>query len=197
VAFIGSFLEEIVSPLPSFMVLVPVGVAADVQGYGALQLAIIALCAGLGRVPAAFILYMVAHYSGDTFLRNHTFFGVTRKDVEKFSARLQQSGRRNWWVLLSINALPMVPTAVLSLACGFAHVPRRMFLTTTFIGTTVNALFYVVLGYGGIRIAETLSGLELAGRVVSVTVVLGVVSWVIWRRVHKRALIPKAKKNHF
>lgn len=179
------------SPLPSFVVLVPVGAAADVQGYGVWYLLVLALCTGIGRLPAALLLYLAADKFEDAILRRRRLFGLSHKEVERFGKRLGKSGRRDWWLLFMMNGIPLFPTMVLSLACGFVKVPRRMFITATFLGSMLNGLFYVSIGYAGLRVAETLSGLELAGQIVGGLLLIAAIGWVVYRRQQTRR--PKRK----
>lgn len=191
IAFVGSFVEEIISPLPSFIVLVPVGAAASAQEYAVWCLAVLALCSAFGRLPAALLLYWFADRFEDVVLKHRNLFGVTHSEIERFGKRLGKSGRRDWVILFLMNGLPVFPTMVLSLACGFVKVPKRMFVTTVFAGSILNALCYLGIGYVGIRVAETLSGLELAGQLVGGALLLAGVWWLIWRQHRKRRTTPR------
>ena len=83
---IGAFLEEIVSPIPSFVVLIPAGAAAEVQGVGLWYLVPLGLIGATGRVLASIILYAVADKAEDWL------FGKGRR----FFWRDTQEARRLW-----------------------------------------------------------------------------------------------------
>lgn len=185
---LGNFLEELVSPLPSFLVLVPAGAAAEVQGRGIFYLAFLSVLAGVGRILAAMVLYGVARKSEEALFRSdRRLFGISHADVAKLSAKLGRTPWRDWSILFLMNGTPMFPTAPLSLACGFIKVPFRLFVTSTFFGSIVNAFIYIALGYAGFKGAEQLERLETAGTIASVLlVVVLVILFVRWRRKRKR-----------
>lgn len=185
---LGNFLEEIISPLPSFVVLVPAGAAAEVRGAGVWYLVWLSVIAGVGRIVAAVILYVVARKSEQALLgNNRRFFGITHADVHKVSSHLGRSKLRDWAILFLMNGTPMFPTAVLSLVCGFIHVPFRLFVGATFLGSVVNAFVYIALGYAGLKGAEQLQQLEEIGLALSILLFLIVVLIVWgWRKKHPR-----------
>ncbi|HYH74827.1 MAG TPA: VTT domain-containing protein [Candidatus Saccharimonadales bacterium] len=181
---VGTFLEEVISPLPSFIVLVPAGAVAQVQGMPLWYIGVLALLSAVGRVAGAIILYWLADRFEDAVFGRRRLFGFSHKEVERFGRRLGRSGRRSWFLLFTMHALPIFPTALLSLACGFVKVPYRMFLTTTFFGTIVNAVIYMGIGYAGIMAAGLLDGLELAGQIITALLLVVLLVWLFRR--HRR-----------
>lgn len=81
-----------------------------------------------------------------------------------------------------MNGLPILPTAGLSLACGFVKVPLRVFVPSTFFGTVANALFYLALGYTGV---EAIAALEQATLTVNLLLgaaaVASLIALLFWR----------------
>jgi membrane protein DedA with SNARE-associated domain len=195
IVLIGTFVEEVFSPLPSFIVLVPAGVAAQVQGQPVWYLGVLALFSGVGRIAGATILYGLADKLEDVLLRRRSILGLNHEQVEAMGRRLSGSGRKEWWLLLLMNAIPIFPTAVLSLTCGFIKVPYRKFITATFLGTMVNALTYMTIGYAGLAAAGLLEGITWTARVVSVLVVLLVVLWFVRRRQRIKTTVPVVQKK--
>lgn len=189
VVLIGTFVEEVFSPLPSFIVLVPSGVAAQVQGHPVWYLGILALFSGIGRIAGATILYHVADKLENRLLRRRRIFGFSHEQIESLGSRLGKSVRRDWGLLFVMSAIPIFPTAVLSLACGFIKVPYKLFISATFFGTLINAMIYMSIGYGGLAAAETLDGFEVASQVVTALLVLAAVTWLIYRRRVLRAAL--------
>jgi membrane protein DedA with SNARE-associated domain len=178
----GSFIEEIFSPLPSFAVLVPVGAAAAARHVPLWHITLMALCAGIGRLPAALIWYWLAGHFEGAILKGRSFWGVSHAQVIRFSKRLGTSGSRDGMILFILNALPVFPTMLLSAACGFVGVPKRMFVLATFFGSIVNGLCYLAIGYAGLQAAELISNLELAGQIVGGVLAVGAVLLVLQRR---------------
>lgn len=184
--FVGSFLEEAISPIPSFVVLIPAGAAAHVQQLDWWYLLVLGLFSASGRILASMLLYLIADKSKDwLFGSGRKLFGVTHKKIDSYGQRLSGT-HRDWIVLFLLNAIPVVPTSLLSLACGFIKVDLRRFVTATFLGTAVNAVIYMSIGYGGVQVAQALGGLELAFQITLIAVILIILGWLVRRRYRKR-----------
>lgn len=162
--------------------MIPAGAAAEVQGLGWWYLCILGLFAAAGRVLGALILYFVGDKSEHWLLsRGKRLFGVSHEQLVHYGKRLNNSDK-GWIGLFLLNAVPIFPTSMLSLACGFIRVKMRMFITATFFGTAVNALLYMGIGYAGIQAANALHDLELAFQIVTALAVATLVVWLIRRR---------------
>jgi len=186
----GSFLEEIISPIPSFVVLIPAGAAAQVQGVGWWYLLPLALIAGVGRILASMILYLVADKAEDwLFGKGRRLFGVTHQKLESYGERFSGK-RRDFFVLFLLNAVPVLPTSLLSLTCGFIKIRFSFFVWATYFGSAVNAVCYMSIGYAGIQIASGLRHFELASQIAAITVVASLLGWFIYLRFKKRRTKP-------
>jgi membrane protein DedA with SNARE-associated domain len=179
---IGSFIEEAISPIPSFVVMIPAGAAAQVQGLGWWHLALLALIGAAGRLVASIMLYFIADKAEDALLGNgRKFFGISHAQLERYGKRLSGK-KRDWWALFLLNAIPVLPTALLSLACGFVKVRFSLFVTATFPGTAINAFIYLSIGYAGILAASSLRGLELAFQIIAIIIVVALAVWFVQYR---------------
>lgn len=176
---VGCFVEEIVSPIPSFVVLIPAGAAAHVQDIGWWYLPILAFIGAVGRLLAAMILYFIAD-KGENWLfgEGRRIFGVTHKQMESFGQRFSGSNR-DLAVLFALNAIPVLPTSLLSLACGFIKIDFRIFVIATYFGSAVNAIIYMSIGYAGFEVADSLRHLELAGQIVVGLLVVALFVWYV------------------
>jgi len=169
------------SPIPSFVVLIPAGAAAAVQNIPLWYLPVLGVLAAAGRILGALLLYWVADKFEDKLLGGgRKFFGFSHGDVERFGRRLKH--HHDWLALFMFNAIPVVPVALLSLTCGFIKLPLRTFITATFLGTIVNAVFYLGIGYGGLKTAATMQNLELATEITTGLIIAAIVGWIIYVR---------------
>jgi membrane protein DedA with SNARE-associated domain len=166
--FVGTFLEELFSPIPSFIVLIPAGVAAQARGAGVMYLLVLMVISAFGRIIAASILYWASDKFEDLLLKDgKRFFGVSHKEIERVGQRLGKAGKkRDWALLFLMNAIPIFPTAALSATCGFLKVRLNMFLLCTFFGTMINSLIYMSIGYGGFRAAVAVDNIQIASQIV-------------------------------
>jgi membrane protein DedA with SNARE-associated domain len=177
---IGGFIEEVISPIPSFVVMLPAGVAAQVQGVAWWYLPVLGLLGGLGHTLGSMVLYGLADKIEDWVLgRRRKFFGFSHTQVERYGKKF--SGKPKDFVLLfALNALPVVPTALLSLACGFIKINFRMFVAATFLGATINATIYLGVGYAGVEAISRLRGVESVFEVVSIVLVALAFCWLMY-----------------
>jgi membrane protein DedA with SNARE-associated domain len=180
--FLGSFIEEAISPIPSFLVLIPAGAAAHVQGYPWWYLAVLAVVSATGRILASILLYVLADKAEDVvFGKGRRFFGISHQQLEQYGKRLGGS-TRDWFALFSLNAIPALPTAMLSLVCGVLKVRFRLFVSATFFGAIIHSFIHLAIGYAGLEVVSTVRGLRLIERIVVVVVVVGgVVGYLVHR----------------
>lgn len=188
---IGTFLEEVVSPIPSFLVLVPAGAAAKAQHEPWAYLLLLMMFSAVGRIMGSTILYTVGkRIEGAVLTKRRRLFGVSHTDIERLSERLGKRSARDWAVLFTLNAIPIFPTPTLSLICGFLNVPFRMFLFCSFFGTMINALIFMSIGYGGVQALAALQGIQFAGQITSVVCIALVLGWLIYFR-RRRGSAPR------
>ncbi len=182
--FVGCFMEEAISPIPSFVVLIPAGAAAQVQDIGWWYLIVLSFLGAAGRILASLLLYFIADKAEDwLFGKGRRIFGVTHQKLQTYGRKFSGS-RRDWIVLFLLNAIPVLPTSMLSLTCGFIKINLRLFITATFFGSAVNALIYMSIGYFGIQAAATFQHLEAALQIATAAIVVGLLIWwfVYYRR---------------
>jgi membrane protein DedA with SNARE-associated domain len=185
--FIGTFIEELISPIPSFLVMVPAGVAAQAQGGSIWFLLWLSIIAGIARIIAGTILYFLADKLEDIiFAKGRSFFGMTHKSVEGFGKKLSgKHAKHTWLAVFLFSALPFLPTATLSLTCGFIKIRYKTFATANFFGSIFNSMFYLGVGYYGLEAAKLISKLELTGQIIAGVAVIAVITWLLWRKYQK------------
>jgi membrane protein DedA with SNARE-associated domain len=183
-ALVGSFIEELISPIPSFMVFLPAGASAQAHGQPLEYLLVLGAIAGVGHIAASVILYVLADkFRGYLFGKRRTWFGVSLADIERFRKKL--NGRWGWLTVFATWAIPIFPGAPLSLTCGFVRIPFWTFITATYFGSIVNAVIYMYIGYYGLRALATLNVLEFASQVIVLTVIIACCVW-LYRRYRKK-----------
>lgn len=89
-AFIASFLEELIAPIPSPFVMTIAGSMAAAQGSPFWYLLVIAVIAAAGKTLGAIIWYLIAEKTEDVVLgKVGRYVGLTHKQVEQFGARFR------------------------------------------------------------------------------------------------------------
>jgi len=182
--FLGSFTEEVISPIPSFVVMIPAGAAAQLQNVDWWYLGILGLIGGAGRTLGSLVLYFIADRAEDWLLRRgRKFFGVSHKQLEHYGQKF--SGRPSDFALLFVlNAVPIIPTSLLSLTCGFIKVKLRLFVVATFFGAAVNAVIYLGVGYAGAQAVSQLRGVEAILQIIALIIFVSAAGWLLllWQK---------------
>lgn len=186
--FAGSFLEELLSPIPAFIVLLPAGVVAAAQNQPLWYLVVIALVAGAGKLPAAAILYWLAKlFRTKAVGKRDQIFGVTQTQIRRASKQFGNT-KKGWWTLFAMHAVPVFPGTLLSLAAGFITMNVKYFVLATFLGAFVNAVLHLLIGYLGLKAIGWLQTAELASQIITI-LILGLIVLLLVRnqlRRHRR-----------
>jgi membrane protein DedA with SNARE-associated domain len=183
---LGAFVEEVIAPIPSPLVMATAGSIAFSQGKGTALLLWLSLVGAAGKVAGAWLVYWVAAELEEVFVnRFGRFFGVSHRDVENLAGHFK-GGLRDGIILTVLRAAPIMPSAPVSVICGLIRMRRRAYLTATFLGTVVRNLVYLYIGYAGLAVSEKLiagfTGWESVLQAVSVAIVAAFVGWVYWKR---------------
>lgn len=150
-AFLGSFIEEIIPPIPAPLIMTTVGSLALAQHHTWLFLLWVAIIGSAGKTLASWVFYVL----GDKFenivvVRFGKFIGINHQDVESLGKRFN-GGWRDDMVLFILRSLPVFPSVSVSIVCGIIRLNMRTFISATFLGTIVKNLIYLYAGYGGMR----------------------------------------------
>lgn len=190
-AFLGSFIEEIIAPIPSPVVMTLSGSMVAANGLPFLYLFVVAAIAAVGKTIGAIILFVIADKTEDVIMsRAGKYIGITHKQVEQIGARFKGTPR-DYVTLLIIRSTPIIPSAPISLICGLIGLPKKLFIISTFFGTIVRDFVYLYIGFTGIgAAAEIADGIEGASSIV--TIVLGLIGVAIFAFiVYKKRIAPR------
>lgn len=185
-AFYGSFIEEVVAPIPSPLVMATAGSLAFAQRLGVPFLLWIALIGAVGKALGAWLIYFAAERLEAVVVgRFGRFLGVSRDDIEKLRGHFR-GGWKDAALLTLLRALPVMPSSPVSVACGVLKLDLRVYLAATLAGTWFRNLFYLYVGYSGLEILD--SWMRGAGRAESLVQILLLAAlgalglWLLWMR---------------
>lgn len=187
--FIGSFIEEVIAPVPAVAVLLTTGGLAAVQNYTIIELIPLVLLAAVGKTIGAIIVYYLAKTIGMLIVTKFgKYFEITEADLERFSKKMT-GGPRDYFILTIIRAAPIIPSSIVSVGSGLLSIPLRVYLVATVIGTVVRDGFFLYVGYTGTSFlsdlafgADTLDSFIQNGFIL--LVLLGLVYLFYRHRVH-------------
>jgi len=154
---VGAALEEIIAPIPSPLVMTLAGSLSASAAQPLSYLFYLAIIGSLAKTAASYVVYVISDKAEDVVLTKFgRFLGVSHKEVEKFGAQLSGGWTDNL-VMLALRAIPIIPTAPVSIIAGLLKLDVATFLWTTAIGYAVRNYFYLYLGATSIGALESLN----------------------------------------
>lgn len=158
---VGAALEEIIAPIPSPLVMTLGGSLAAASDAHFLTLLYLAVIGSLAKTAASYLVYFVSDKAEDwILLKFGRFIGISHREIEQFGSQLSGTWRDNL-VMLALRAIPIIPTAPVSVISGLLKINPLTFLWTTLVGYAVRNYFYLYLGATSLDAIESLnSGLD-------------------------------------
>jgi membrane protein DedA with SNARE-associated domain len=183
---IGSFIEEVISPIPSPVVMFTSGVIAAEQGAGQVALLWLAVVSSIGKTAGCGILYIIIDKLEDTVMPYiGRYFGVTHAHVEAVGKRLDKGP---WGIitLTFLRAIPIVPSLPLNVACGVIRFPFKHFIIATFIGSVARGWMFLYVGHAGLTsYDEVATGTARAESLMTKAVAVIIVVLIVWAYVKR------------
>lgn len=178
---VGTFLEEVIAPIPSPFVLTTAGSITKAQNNPLSYILFIAILASVSKTFGGWLLYNLTDKIEDVFTSKFgKFIGITSNDVEKIGGYFN-GGKKDWLVLFALRSIPIFPSSPISITAGLIKIRMKTFLITTFTGTIIRNLCYLYLGYAGLAASEeVMSGLdksETVGKIIVVVMFMGILFW--------------------
>lgn len=196
--FVGALTEELIAPIPSPIVMTVAGTLAKAQERPLVFLFFLAILGSLGKTLGCYLLYVISDKLEDIVVGKFgRFFGMNHAQIESLGKHFS-GGPKDDIIIFLARAIPIVPTAPVSIVCGVIKVKLRTYLTSTFLGTIVRNLFYLYLGYAGLASYSTIIGqFESVEKVVTVSLAIGIVAFigVVWYARNKDKLVEKLQKS--
>lgn len=155
--FIGAMVEEILAPVPSPLVMMLAGSIAASQASPLLFLLWLAMIGAFSKTIGSLVIYVLADKAEDLLVGKFgKFLGVSKADTEGLGKFLN-NGKRDDLVIFLMRAIPVMPTAPVSVIAGLIKINLKRYLLSTFLGLIVRNAIYLYLGYAGLGTLESLS----------------------------------------
>lgn len=155
--FFGAFIEEVIAPIPSPLVMTLAGSMTASLGKAWTYLIWLALVGAIGKTIGSYIIYVIADKGEDLIMTKFgKYLGVSHKEVEIIGKHLNK-GWRDEFVLILLRAIPIMPTAPVSIVCGLIKINLKTYLSATFIGTLIRNIFYLYLGFTSVGALESIN----------------------------------------
>ncbi len=149
---VGSFLEEVVAPIPSALIqisggfLLFEGKAITIQNFVSFILNL-SIPAAVGVALGSVLVYYFVYTLGDLFITKYgKYFGITITDLEKFDTKLEKKHRDLWLVFVG-RMIPGIPGPLVSAFAGIFKIPFHRYFPVSVLGTFIRATFYGFIGW--------------------------------------------------
>ena len=186
--FVGGFIEEIIAPIPSPLIMTVAGSALHMQQKGVFVLIFISVLAAIGKTLGSWLIYVVSDRAEDVIMHKFgKWLGVTHKDIESIGRYFDKSWKDDV-LLVILRALPLIPGAPIAVVCGIIKLSPKTYIRSTFVGTLLRSLMFGFFGYVGLAnyqvFMDSVNALETVGKIILTLSVLGVGMWIYYLRKH-------------
>lgn len=192
--FAGSFVEEVLAPVPSPVVMTAAGSIAATQQKVMSYLLVLSLIGATGKTIGAVIVYVIADKAEDILVgRFGRFIGVKQEEIMALGKRFKGTWK-DVFLLTFLRALPIMSSAVVSIGSGVIKIRMRVYLVATFIGTVIRDFFYLYVGFTGVetlyRLVEGFDSIESIIQAMVAVAIVGIIGWITWKRRVRSAHTP-------
>lgn len=147
---IGSFAEELISPIPSLLVMGTAGTLSFVRGLSVWHLLLFSFIGNIGKTAGAFIYYVIGDKLEDVVVpRFGKYFGVTHAQVEQIGRKFTGTWK-DAALLFLLRLIPFFPSTTTSIACGIIKMRLSEYLALTFSANFIKDFIYLLIGYAGV-----------------------------------------------
>ncbi len=179
--FGGSFIEEMVAPIPSPAVMMGAGAILLQQYSGVslpfiLKLLEIAIVGGIGALIGSYFIYALGYFGGKPLVeKTKRFTGIKWSSIEKFQAKLNNS-KSDELTIATLRSIPVMPAVVISISCGLIRVNLLSYSISFFAGGVVRNIIFLVIGW---RIGEAYKsfahGFDSIQNILTILIAIGLV----------------------
>ncbi len=155
--FLGAMIEEIIAPIPSPLVMMLSGSIAASQNSSLFFVFILALIGALSKTIGSLVIYFLADKAEDILVgKLGKFIGVSHDDTEGLG-KFFREGKRDDLAIFLMRAVPVMPTAPVSVIAGIIKINLRTYIISTFFGLVVRNCIYLYLGYTSLDALDSLN----------------------------------------
>lgn len=195
--FIGALVEEIIAPIPSPLVMMLGGSILAGQGSPLYWILFLAVIGAFSKTLGSLLMYVIADKAEDVIVNKFgKFLGVSHSDTEGFGKFLGE-GKRDDIAIFLMRAIPVMPTAPVSVIAGLIKINLKTYLLSTFLGLIVRNIIYLYLGYTSLGALESLNegfdSLEKIGYV-AIALFAGLVLVWMYRKRQKGSVLEILEK---
>ncbi len=192
--FLAEFIEEIIVPIPSAVILLGSGfvfLKGDILTLVFVKnlFLTVVIPASLGLTLGSLVIYKLSFIFENIFLSKFgKILSVSQGDIDKLNERFE-SGKFDEIFIVLARVFPLIPSVLLAVFCGLIKMPFKKYLTLTFIGAFFRSLLLAMLGFilGDIyyKYADFISKIE---NTIFYLVIVFVLMFIIYRKFYKKVI---------
>ena len=184
---LGGFIEEIIAPIPSPLIMGTAGSAAFQQGKDYMFLVYLAVIGSFGKTIASWFIYIFGDKAEHIAVKKFgNWFGVTEESMDQLS-KMVNKGWKDFFALLMMRSLPFFPSSVVSLASGVLRIEIWTYMISTFIGNIIRGGIFLYIGYeGNSAYRSVIDHIDSAETIVKLCIVGLLVGVILWFKFRKK-----------
>ena len=176
---LGGLIEQIIVPIPS--PIIPMAAGFLLIEPGVLSLGVLwdifikaALPFAIGSTIGSTIVYLVAWFGGKWAIdKFHKWLGIDWGDIEGLQKKYFNGKSTDEFLIFAFRAIPMIPSVLISAACGVIRTKPLSFYLFTFLGLLVRGIILGFLGWkSGDALFEIAGGLDKGEMILSIIILL-------------------------
>lgn len=188
--FIASFVEEVVAPIPSALVIFSSGflyISGPITWATVFRLMwLVVVPAAAGVTVGSLVIYGVAYYAGKPMLEKWgKWLGLSWSDIERLQEKFSRSSFDEFGLFVA-RAIPAIPSVAIAAFCGLIRFKVWPFIIYSFLGLLVRV---TILGFIGWQVGalyfKYANIVSLFENLIFVVIGLMVVGFVVWRMLRK------------
>ncbi len=181
--FIAVFLEELIVPFPSQLILMAAGFSLVSVSSSLFDASIsliynVVIPASIAGTLGAVIVYYAGYYGGKPFIEKYkNYLGIDWKQIKNTSNKLGK-GNKLWAALFLSRTIPLLPVFLFSIVFGVLRVDVRKYTIVTLLGQIPRTF---VLGFAGwylgsayIKFSESLGSMQ------DIILIIAILVLAIW-----------------
>ena len=192
--FLAEFIEEIIVPIPSALILLGSGF---IFLKGSLSFSLlgdlffkVVFPATLGLTLGSFVIYYLAFKLEKFFIEKFgKFASITQDDIEKLKFKFENT-KYDEWFLIFARIFPVVPSVLIAVFCGIIKMPFKKYFFITIAGAFFRSLLLSIIGWQigefYIKFAKTIGKFE---NIFFILIIFIILVFIMYRKFFKKMVV--------
>jgi len=184
---LGGLIEQVIVPIPSPLVPMAAGflfISPEINFLIALKEVFLkaALPFAIGSTLGSTLIYLIAWHGAKWLIDRYAkWFSFKWENIEKFQEKYFQGKPTDELLIFAFRAIPMIPSVLVSAACGAVRTKAMSFYLYTFLGLLVRGVILGLLGWqSGEALFKVSRGLDKMEMILGIMILLIIFVFFFW-----------------